>query len=45
MKSLLYQEKLQLSQDKWYRNFSDGTIKVLEQMYSLGATSNKRELI
>lgn len=45
LKSLLYKNNLKISQYKWYRNFSEGTIKVLEQIYTLASTGNKRELI
>ena len=43
---LLYKDRiLQKSQSKWRRNLSDGQIKILEQVYSLKVTDNKRKLI
>ena len=35
-------EKLQT---KWFKNFSEDTIKIKDQLYTLRATSNKRELL
>lgn len=45
LKSLLYHTKIEISQSKWYRDYSSATIRILEQLYSLAVTSNKRELI
>ena len=43
---LLYKDRiLQKTQTKWFRNLSDGHIKILEQVYSLKVTENKRKLI
>jgi hypothetical protein len=42
---LLFLDPLKISQSKWYRDFSSGTIRVLEQIYTLACTENKRELI
>lgn len=36
---------LQKYQTKWFKNLSDGYINVLEQIYSLKVTENKRKLI
>jgi hypothetical protein len=33
------------NQDKWFRNLTEGSIKILEQTYNLKATGNKRQLI
>ena len=44
--SLLYKDSsLSLNQDKWYRNLDEATIKVKNLLYTLKATSNKRQLI
>jgi DNA polymerase type B, organellar and viral len=44
--SLLYKDSvLTLNQDKWYKNLDDATISIKNQMYTLKATSNKRQLI
>jgi len=44
--SLLYKEStLQKFQTKWTKNVSEGHIKVLEQIYTLKVTDNKRELV
>jgi hypothetical protein len=42
---LLYVKNIKIPQNKWYRNFSDATIDVEAQIYTLAATENKRELI
>ena len=36
---------LKKSQTKWFRNLEEGHIKILEQLYTLQVTDNKRELI
>lgn len=46
LKTLLKKDtKLEIKQDKWYRNISDSTIAVKDEIYSLIATENKRILI
>jgi hypothetical protein len=43
---LLYKDAfIKKSQTKWMRNLSEGQIKLLEQVYTLKVTDNKRELI
>jgi DNA polymerase elongation subunit (family B) len=43
---LLFKDyKLAFNQIKWFKNISQGNIKVLDQIYTLQATGNKRELI
>jgi hypothetical protein len=42
---LLYVKNIKIPQNKWYRNFSDATINVEAQIYTLAATENKRDLI
>jgi hypothetical protein len=36
---------LQKHQSKWFRNLSEGQINILEQIYTLKVTENKRKLI
>jgi hypothetical protein len=36
---------LQKHQSKWFRNLSEGQINILEQVYTLKVTENKRKLI
>ena len=36
---------IQIPQSKWHRHLDEGTIKVLEQLYTLKLTGNKRNLI
>lgn len=44
--SLLFKDAfLQKSQSKWFRNLSEGQINILEQVYTLKVTENKRQLI
>jgi len=44
--SLLYKKSfIQKYQDKWIRNLSEGHISILNQLYTLRVTDNKRELI
>ena len=44
--SLLNKEvTLEKVQTKWFKNFSEDTIKIKDQLYTLKATSNKRELV
>lgn len=46
MKSLLIRDKsLILNQIKSNRNFSDSTIKLIDQTYNLIPSQNKRELV
>jgi len=46
LKSLLNQNsKLELCQEKWYRNFGNSEINVNNEIYTLMVTSNKRELV
>lgn len=42
---LLKKSNLILSQDKWYKNLSDGNILVKSESYSLMITENKRKLV
>jgi hypothetical protein len=45
MKNLLYLNKLEIEQDKWYKDYLKGTISVVSQLYTLSVTTNKREII
>jgi hypothetical protein len=36
---------IQKHQSKWFRNLSEGKINILEQVYTLKVTENKRQLI
>ena len=36
--------KLLKNQDKWFKSLSEGNIKILEQLYTLRVTDNKRKL-
>ena len=46
LKSLLYKnEKLEIKQDKWYRYLNEGYINIINEIYSLSITENKREII
>ena len=36
---------LEKEQTKWFKNFSEDTIKIKDQLYTLKATTNKRQLI
>jgi hypothetical protein len=46
LKSLLLKDsKLELNQVKWFRSIGEGTISVKNQVYTLMATDNKRQLI
>nr|QWO71388.1 DNA polymerase [Termitomyces sp. T70a] len=42
---LIKNNKLLLSQEKWYKEISDSNITIKEELYSLMATGNKRQLI
>lgn len=44
--SLLYKDAfIEKSQSKWFRNLSKAQINILEQIYTIKATENKRKLI
>lgn len=44
--NLLYKDSfIEKSQTKWMRNLSEGKIELLEQVYTLKVTVNKKELI
>ena len=46
LKTLLKKDSdLNLTQDKWFKSLSEGSIQILEQTYSLKVTANKRKLI
>ena len=45
LKSLLLLENIKIPQNKWYRNFSESTINIYDQIYTLAVTENKREVI
>ena len=46
LKSLLIKNsKLTVNQDKWYRNFNKGLITVIDELYTLMVTENKRKII
>jgi hypothetical protein len=36
---------LEIKQDKWYRNISDGNIKIIPEIYTLMINNQKRSLI
>jgi hypothetical protein len=42
---LLYLKNIKIPQDKWYRNFTEASIDIESQIYTLAATENKRHLI
>lgn len=42
---LLEGSQLELKTEKWYRSLSLGKIQILNQIYTLKVTDNKRELI
>lgn len=42
---LLKDSKLEKNQEKWFKNLQEGNISILDQIYTLKVTSNKRELI
>jgi len=35
----------EMTQEKWHRNLAKGNISIKEEIYTLSATENKRELI
>ena len=46
LKSLLKKDQiLNITQEKWYRNISEGNIRIMNEIYTLIATENKRKLI
>jgi len=46
LKSLLIKDnKLELNQDKWFKNIEEGNITIKNQIYTLIPTENKRQLI
>jgi hypothetical protein len=45
LKKLLWLDPLEVSQSKWFRDFSSATIRILNQVYTLASNENKRELI
>lgn len=43
---LLYKSKiLEIHHSKWFRDYSDGSITIKDELYSLTVTDNKRKLI
>lgn len=46
LKTLLIKDnKLVISQEKWYKNLSEGNIQIKKELYTLMITDNKRQLI
>lgn len=45
LKNLLYIPEVKISQAKWKRDISNATINIINQVYTLSATENKRQLI
>ena len=47
LKSLLQKSKegIKINQEKWYRDFEAGTIRVKDEIYTLMVTDNKRQII
>jgi hypothetical protein len=45
MKHLIYAEKLKIPQLKWVREWNEGFIRILDTVYTLSATENKRILV
>lgn len=41
-KLLIKDSKIELSQEKWYRNFSKGEITIKDELYTIMVTENKR---
>ena len=37
--------KIEYNQEKWFRNFTDGTITIKDQIYTIMITNNKRQII
>lgn len=42
---LVKKSNFKILQDKWFKHLNQGNISILEQLYTLQVTSNKRELI
>ena len=42
---LIKDSNIQISKNKWFRHLDKGAINILEQIYTLKATGNKRELV
>ena len=38
-------KKVELNQEKWFRNMEEGSITIKDQIYSLVPTQNKREFV
>lgn len=46
LKVLLQKDSiLNITQEKWYKNISEGHIKIMNEVYTLMATENKRKLV
>lgn len=46
LENLLYKESvLRITQEKWYRSFTQSTINIRKTLYTLKVTENKRALI
>lgn len=45
LKLLLYMDKLAIPQNKWSRDWDKGYISLLNQIYTLSATENKRQIL
>ena len=46
LKPLLVKDtNLKINQEKWYRNVSDGNIKIIPEIYTLMINNQKRSLI
>ena len=44
-KLLVKNSNIKLLQDKWFRSIKEGNITIMEQLYNLQVTDNKRKLI
>ena len=45
VKLLVKDYNITRTQEKWFKDFSNSTIKIKDQLYTLKVTENKRELI
>ena len=45
MNLLVKDSSLEVSQDKWFRSLTEGTISIKEQLYTLKVTEAKRKLV
>jgi hypothetical protein len=45
VKLFIKNTKLELKQEKWYRDFENGIINIKDEIYTLVITNNKRKLI